>query len=135
MDPLAVMVYLQSEYQSDFRFSLGDPEPGLGADVRVINLTPTPARAKTATPSRAWISTTTGDVFRTEQRSGFGERAEVTTTTFGVDPTLKIRVPTEMRDEVPRGSDDFIGTATYRNLRRFEVKAESAVELPETPSR
>ena len=106
----------------------------LGADVREINLVPTPARGKTAKPARAWVSETTGEVLKTELREGFGARALVTTTTFGVDPVLKIRVPLEMRDEVPRGSDEFIGTAKYSNFRRFEVKAESVVNVPDPSS-
>jgi hypothetical protein len=58
----------------------------------------------------------------------------VTTTTFGPDPVLKIRVPLEMRDEVPRGRDEFIGTATYSNFRRFEVTTESVVDVPQPSS-
>jgi hypothetical protein len=131
MDPLTVIGYLQPEYQSGFRISLGDVAHSLGPDIREINLTPTPARAKTALPARAWVSEATGEVVKTELRSGFGARAEVTTTTFGADPVLKIRVPLEMKDEVPRGSDDFIGTATYSNFRRFEVRTEADVQVPE----
>jgi hypothetical protein len=77
------------------------------------------------------VSETTGEVLKTELREGFGARALVTTTTFGVDPVLKIHVPLEMRDEVPRGNNDFIGTAKYSNFRRFEVNAESVVNVPD----
>jgi len=70
-------------------------------------------------------------VVKTELRSGFGARAELTTTTFGLDPVLKIHVPLEMKDEVPRGNDDFIGTAKYSKFRRFEVRTESAVDVPD----
>ena len=134
MDPLTVIGYLQPEYQGGFRISLGDVATSLGANVREMSLVPTLARAKTAKPARAWVSETTGEVLKTELREGFGARALVTTTTFGVDPVLKIRVPVEMRDEVPRGNDEFIGTATYSNFRRFEVTAESVVTVPEPPS-
>ena len=134
MDPLTVIGYLQLEYQAGFRISLGELSSGIGADVREINLTPTPARAKTAKPARAWVSETTGEVLKTELREGFGARALVTTTTFGVDPMLKIRVPVEMRDEVPRGRNEFIGTAKYSNFRRFDVRTESVVTEPEPPS-
>jgi len=131
MDPLAVIAYLQAEYQGGFRISLGDMAPSLGPDIREINLTPTPARGKIASPARAWVSEATGEVVKTELRSGFGARAEVTTTTFGLDPVLKIRVPLGMKDEVPRGSDDFIGTATYSNFRRFQVRTEAEVQVPD----
>jgi hypothetical protein len=35
-----------------------------------------------------------------------------------------------MKDEVPRGNDDFIGIAKYSNFRRFEVRTEAEVNLP-----
>jgi hypothetical protein len=133
MDPLAVITYLQAEYQGGFRISLGDMASSLGPDIREISLTPIPARGRIAQPARAWVSEATGEVVKTELRSGFGARAEITTTTFGLDPVLKIRVPLEMKDEVPRGSDDFIGTATYANFRRFEVRTEAEVQVPDPP--
>jgi hypothetical protein len=131
MDPLAVVTYLQAQYQGGFRFSLGDLAASLGPDIREISLTPIPARGKVAKPARAWVSEATGEIVKTELRSGFGARAEVTTTTFGLDPALKIRVPLEMRDEIPRGSDDFIGTAKYSNFRRFDVRTEAEVQVPD----
>ena len=134
MDPLAVIAYLQAQYQGGFRFSLGDMASNLGAGIREINLTPIPARGRIAMPARAWVSEATGEVVKTELRSGFGARAEITTTTFGVDPVLEIHVPLEMKDEIPRGNDDFIGTATYSNFRRFEVRTEAEVQVPD-PSR
>lgn len=131
MDPLTVVGYLQPEYQGGFRITLGDIAHDLGPDVREMDLLPLPARAKTTKPARAWVSEATGEIFRTELRTGFGARSEITTTTFAPDPGLKLRVPVEMRDEVPRGNDDFIGTATYSNFRRFEVRTESAVDVPD----
>ena len=132
MDPLQVITYLQLEYQNGFTFTLGDRAPNLGPDVREISLTPVPARGKLAKAGRAWVSETTGDVIKTEVRSGFGARAESTTTTFGLDPVLKIRVPLEMKDELPRVSgDDFIGTAKYSNSRRFDVRTDAEVKIPE----
>jgi len=134
MDPFAAITYLQAQYQGGFRFSLGDMAPSLGPDIREISLTPIPARGKLAKPARAWVSEATGQVVKTELRSGFGARAEITTTTFGVDPVLEIHVPLEMKDEIPRGNDDFIGTATYSNFRRFEVRTDAEVQVPD-PSR
>jgi hypothetical protein len=134
-DPLTAIGYLQPEYQAGFRFSLGDPAPNLGPDVRVIDLVPTPARGRTAKQTRAWVSESTGDVLKTEVRAGFGARAEITTTTFGVDPVLRIRVPIDMRDEMPRGTnDEFIGTAKYTNIRRFDVKTDAVVDVPVDPN-
>ena len=131
MDPLTVVGYLQPEYQGGFRISLGDTAKDLGADIREIDLLPMPGRGRTSKQSRAWVSETTGEIYKTELQSGFGGRAEITTTTFAPDPGLNLRVPVEMRDEVPRGSDDFIGTAKYSKFRRFEVRTESAVDVPD----
>jgi hypothetical protein len=131
MDPLTVMGYLQPEYQGGFRITLGEAAKDLGPDVRVMNLSPLPARERTTKPARAWVAESTGEVYKTELRSGFGARAEITTTAFATDPGLNIRVPLAMRDEVPRGSDDYIGTATYSRFRRFEVRTDAEVEVPD----
>lgn len=133
MDPLTAIGYLQLEYQAGFRFSLGAVAHDIGPDVREIGLVPTAARGRTASQARVWVSESTGEVFKTELRSGFGARAQITTTTFSPDPVLQIRVPAEMRDEVPRGGDDFIGVARYSNVRRFEVTTESVVIVPREP--
>jgi hypothetical protein len=129
MDPLTVLGYLQTAYQGNFRISRGGQDRKLGDDVREITLTPG-RNHPVWKPARAWVSEATGAVVKTELRVGFGGSAQVTTTTFGVDPGLAIPVPIEMRDEVPRGRDDFIGTARYSNFRRFEVRTESVIDVP-----
>ena len=53
--------------------------------------------------------------------------------TFGPAPVLTIRMPSEMRDEVPRNGDDFIGVAKYSKMRRFEVTIEFVVTVPDAP--
>jgi hypothetical protein len=131
MDPLTVIGYLQPAYQANFRVSRGGYERKLGDDIREVSLTPTANRNQTLLrPARAWVSEATGAVVRTELRTGFGASAQVTTTTFGVDPGLRIPVPLEMRDEVPRGRDDFIGIAKYSKFRRFEVRTDATVDVP-----
>ena len=131
MDPLTVIGYLQPEYQGGFRFSLGSAATDLGADIRELDLSPIPRPGQTGKQSRAWVSEQTGEIYKTELRAGFGARSEITTTTFAPDAGLKLRVPVQMRDEVPRGNDDFIGTAKYSNFRRFEVRTEAAVDVPD----
>lgn len=129
MDPLTVLGYLQTAYQKNFRVTRGGHDRKLGDDVREINLTP--GRNQTVwKPARAWVSEATGAVVKTELREGFGGNAQITTTTFGVDPGLAIPVPIEMRDEVPRRRDEFIGTARYSNFRRFEVRTEAVIDVP-----
>ena len=70
------------------------------------------------------MSESTGEVVRTELRSGAGR--EMTTTTFAIDRELRIRVPVEMEDEI----GNFRGRATYSNFRRFSVRTESAIDAP-----
>ena len=131
MDPLTVIGYLQPAYQANFRVSRGGMAKSLGPTIREITLTPVQDRSKTLLkPARAWVAEDTGAVVKTELRSGFGARAETTTTTFGMDPTLQMPVPLEMRDELPRGRDDFIGLAKYSKFRRFEVRSEALVDVP-----
>ena len=69
------------------------------------------------------MSEITGEVVRTQLRSG-SAGSERTTTTFEVDRELKIRVPVEMEDEIA----NFRGRATYGNFRRFNVRTESTID-------
>ena len=131
MDPLVVIGYLQPAYQTNFRVSLGAIATNLGPTIREISLTPVQDRTKTLLkPARAWVAEDTGAVVKTELRSGFGVRSEITTTTFGMDATLQMPVPLEMRDELPRGRDDFTGVAKYSKFRRFTVQTDAAVDVP-----
>ena len=132
MDPLTVIGYLQPVYQSNFRVSRGGIAKELGPTIREVSLTPVQDRDKTLLkPARAWVAEDTGAVVKTELRSGFGVRSEITTTMFGMDPTLQMPVPVEMRDEMPRGRDDFIGVAKYSKFRRFTVRTDEAVDVPQ----
>jgi hypothetical protein len=139
MDPLTVIGYLQPAYLGNFRVSRGGLAKNLGPYVREITLTPLENRSATPRvmvsrspfkPARAWVAEDTGAVLKTELRSGFGVRSEITTTTFAMDATLEMPVPVEMRDEYPRGRDDFIGVAKYSNFRRFTVRTDAAVDVP-----
>ena len=131
-DPLDVIAYLQGRYHDNFAFSLGGYVPALGADVREVELTQVipPGSRAVAVRAKAWIAERSGRVVRTELTVGTGAGARFTTTTFGVDPGLRIAVPVEMRDSAPVGLDEFQGRATYRNFRRFEVRAQEDIQAP-----
>jgi hypothetical protein len=128
-DPLAVLVFLQSSYQQRFRFTREGLDRKLGKDVREINMIQVGAPG-VPVQARAWVSEASGEVMKTELRGGFGPKASVTTTTFTADATMGLRVPTQMREIVPLGFDEFAGTATYGNMRRFQVRIESEVGVP-----
>jgi hypothetical protein len=129
-DPLAVLVYLQPAYQKQFRFSRAGLDRKLGKDVREINMIQVGARG-VPIQARAWVSEASGEVVKTELTDGFGPRATVTTTTFTPDAALGLWVPAQMRDVAPLGFDEFTGTASYTNVRRFQVRTES--QVGETP--
>jgi len=130
MDPLTVIGYLQPNYVGNFRVSREGMAKNLGPFVREITLTPKQSGKTPWKPARAWVAEDTGAVLKTELRSGFGVRSEITTTTFAMDATLEMPVPVEMRDELPRGRDDFIGVAKYSNFRRFTVRTDALVDVP-----
>ena len=134
-DPLSVVAFLQEDYHRNFQFSVGRLAPQWGADVRELRLAQiVESGRQIPIQATAWISEASGRVIRTEMRVGRGPSTKVTTTTFGVDPTLHIDVPMEMRDSYPFGAqDDFQGIAIYRNFRRFQVRAEQEVQIPATP--
>jgi hypothetical protein len=133
-DPLSLLAFLQEDYQKNFAFKLRGFERSLGADVRELELEQIIEPGTTQPPMRGsvWVSFATGQIAKTEMRTGTGSSVRFTTTTFGVDPVLKVLVPVEMRDAVPVGADDeFLGNAKYGNFRRFQVRAAQEVDLPQ----
>ena len=127
VNPLGILAILQREYQNEFRFTRQGLERSLGSDIRRIDLIRRGPPQTTQTRGSVWVSEGTGEVVRTLLRTGTagGER---TTTTFEIDRGLRIRVPVEMEDEI--GS--FRGRATYSNFRRFNVRTESTLDVPDS---
>jgi len=135
MDPLGIVAFLQAAYQENFKFSLGPLDTKIGPDARelqLVQIVPVENR-RGAIEAKAWISESSGRVFRTLMRSGPTLSARLTTTTFGRDRGLGIDVPIEMRDSIPYGNDDYLGIARYSNFRRFAVRVEEHIETPPTP--
>jgi hypothetical protein len=135
-DPLNLLAFLQEDYQKNFAFKLRGFERSLGADVRELELEQIiePGTSQQPVRGSVWVSFSTGQVAKTELRTGIGSAVRFTTTTFGVDPVLRVLVPIEMRDAVPVSADDeFLGVAKYGNFRRFQVEAAQEVELPPDP--
>ena len=124
VNPLGLLAILQREYQNEFRFTRQGLDRSLGSDIRRIDMIRLRPSQANQTRGSAWVSESTGEVIRTELRSGAAR--EITTTTFAIDRELRIRVPVEMEDEI--GS--FRGRATYSNFRRFSVRTESTLDAP-----
>jgi hypothetical protein len=125
VNPLGILAILQREYQNDFRFTRQGMDRTLGSDIRRIDLTRLRPPQTSQTRGSVWVSEITGEVVRTQLRSG-SAGSERTTTTFEVDRELRIRVPVEMEDEI----GNFRGRATYSNFRRFKVRTESTIDAP-----
>jgi hypothetical protein len=125
VNPLGILAILQPEYQNDFRFTREGLDRTLGSDIRRIDLIRLRPAQTNQTRGSVWVSETTGEVVRTQQRID-GARNERTTTTFEVDRELRIRVPVGMEDEF----GNFRGSATYSNFRRFNVRTESTLDAP-----
>lgn len=134
VDPLGLMAFLQADYQKNFSFKLRGFERSLGPDVRELEMVQViePGTSQQPLRGNVWVSLATGQVAKTELRTGIGASMRITTTTFAVDPVLRALVPVEMRDAVPVGADDeFLGVANYRNFRRFQVQAAQELDLPQ----
>jgi hypothetical protein len=125
VNPLGVLAILQREYQSDYRFTREGLDRTLGSDVRRIDLIRLRPSAASQPRGSVWVSELTGEIVRTQLRSG-GPGNAMTTTTFEVDPGLGVRVPVAMEDE----TGNFRGRAAYSNFRRFNVRTESTIDAP-----
>lgn len=127
-NPLSVLALLQKSRQGNYRFTLGRRATQLGPDVRELTVVRVTAPGPRGFRARAWVSEASGEVVKTEL-----DFQRLTTTTFKWDPRFRIHVPAEMQDEHPSGrsrNGTVLGTATYGNFRRFEVRTESAVAAP-----
>jgi hypothetical protein len=147
--PFAAMAFLQSRYQSRFRFTLTGPDrSGLGPDVWIVayeehqrptvfgSVTDGPHKADVVAKGRFWIHSTTGRVSRTGLRLDYLSRNRDTViTSFRHDEALQLTVPVDMRTEHYFASAGLVrGTATYGRFRRFTVRTDERIE-PATPSR
>ena len=137
-DPLLAVVFLQREYQVRFRYTLGERDPRLAPDVRRIDFVETQSptilgRADGSdlpTHGTAWVSETTGRVFKTELQ--FADEDPLTlTTVFGIDDTLRIDVPIEMSESFSASGVVVKGVARYSRFRRFGVRTDETIDTPE----
>ena len=137
-DPLLAVVFLQREYQTRFRYTLGERDPGLAPDVRRIGFVETQSptilgRADGSdlpTRGTAWVSETTGRVFKTELQFA-GKEPLTLTTVFGIDDTLRIDVPIEMSESFSASGVVVRGVARYSRFRRFGVRTDETIDTPE----
>jgi VWFA-related protein len=134
LNPIFVLAFLQSDFQSRFEFTVTDANGDWPPAVRAVTFAemarPTllrgGVRGDLDLPVRgtAWIEPDTGRVLQTELVVGTGRSATRLVTRFTLDSHLQIMVPEQMRTENPDG------VATYGNFRRFNVQTETTVATP-----
>jgi len=138
-NPMFVLGFLQTDFQSRFELTVNDAGPGWPREVKAVTLVevgrPTLLRAgafrdiDVPTRGTAWIEEGTGRIHQTELQIGRGKSLPTMVTKFKLDEGLQVIVPVEMRTENPEGH------ATYSNFRRFEVAATSDVQPLPPPAK
>ena len=133
-NPILVLGFLQTDYQSRFELTLNDAGPGWPREVKAVTFVevgrPTLLRAgafrdiDVPTRGTAWIEEGTGRVLQTELQIGQGGSLPTMVTRFKLDEELQVTVPVEMRTQNPDG------VATYTNFRRFGVETDTTIPTP-----
>jgi hypothetical protein len=136
-NPMFVIGFLQSDYQSRFELTVNDAGPDWPREVKAVTFVeigrPTLLRTgpfgdvDVPTRGTAWIEVGTGRILQTELQVGRGRGVPTMVTKFRLDDRLQVTVPLEMRTQNPDG------VATYTNFRRFGVDTDAAIPTPPLP--
>ena len=136
-NPIFVLGFMQSDFQSRFELTVSDAGAGWPREVKAVTFVETgrPTLLRTGpfgdldTPTRgtAWIEEGTGRIHQTELQVGRGRGIPTMTTKFRLDEKLQVTVPVEMRTENPDG------VATYSNFRRFGVQTDTVIPVQPAP--
>jgi len=136
-NPMFVIGFLQSDFQSRFELTVNDAGPGWPREVKAVTfveigrptLLRTGAFGDIDVPTRgtAWIEEGTGRVLQTELQVGRGKSLPTMVTKFKLDERLQVTVPVEMRTQNPDG------LAIYSNFRRFDVSTDTIIPVPDAP--
>jgi hypothetical protein len=136
-NPMFVIGFLQSDFQSRFELTVNDAGPDWPREVKAVTfveigrptLLRTGAFGDIDVPTRgtAWIEEGTGRVLQTELQVGRGRSLPTMVTKFKLDERLQVTVPVEMRTQNPDG------VAIYSNFRRFDVSTDTVIPVPDAP--
>jgi hypothetical protein len=136
-NPVFVLGFLQTDFQSRFDLTVNDAGPDWPREVKAVTFVevgrPTLLRIgpfgdiDAPTQGTAWIEEGTGRVLQTELQIGRGRSLPTMVTRFRLDDRLQVTVPVEMRTQNPDG------LATYTNFRRFGVETETKIPAPPNP--
>ena len=130
-NPVFVLAFLQSDFQSRFDLTVADAGSEWPRQVKAVTFVEVgrPTLLRTGTfrdidvPTRgtAWIEEGTGRILQTELQVGRGKSLPTMITKFGLDERLQVMVPVEMRTQNPDG------LAIYSNFRGFGVSTDTEV--------
>lgn len=136
-NPIFVLGFLQSDFQSRFELTVNDAGSEWPREVKAVTFVEIgrPTLLRTGpfgdidAPTRgvAWIEENTGRILQTELEVGRGRGIPKMVTKFRLDDRLQVTVPVEMRTENPDGR------ATYSNFRRFGVDTDTVIPVPPVP--
>jgi hypothetical protein len=136
-NPMFVIGFLQSDFQSRFELTVNDAGSDWPREVKAVTFVeigrPTLLRTgpfgdiDAPTRGTAWIEEGTGRVLQTELQVGRGKSLPTMVTKFKIDERLQVTVPVEMRTQNPDG------VAIYSNFRRFDVSTEAVIPAPDAP--
>jgi len=136
--PILALLFLQTDVQTSFRFTLGKHDLDAGEHVWIVEYKETghPTLVRGAGNSdipssgRFWIDADNGRVVKAELALDTpGIRARVTTT-FRHDEKFQIDVPFEMIERYQLDRGTVTATATYSRFRRFDVTSDETFQQP-----
>jgi len=137
-NPVFPLIFLQTEYQWRFQFTLGKQDRRAGEQVWIVEFVererPSLIRGRPGRDmpahGRFWIEADTGRVVKAEIKVKETDIDATITTSFRFEPTLKLMVPVEMREEYDMPSNRVTGNASYSRFRRFQVTADEDIAVP-----
>ncbi len=120
--------------------ALSSPRTATLAGQRLIVLrfeeagTPTVVRTAsggdTAGRGRIWVEPATGDVVRSEVILGDVRSSATTIVDFVRHPRIAVRIPGRMEETYRTPSEYGVGTATYTDVRTFDVTTSEQIKKP-----
>ena len=136
-NPLFAIAFLQTDYLPRFKVDERDaPVREWPRNTKMLAFVETakPTLFRTGelndidvpTKGTAWVERDTGRVLQTELLIRAGSRVTTLTTTFALDETQQMFVPTRMTTTKPDA------WATYTNYRRFRVSVQEKLDVPQT---
>jgi hypothetical protein len=138
--PTLTMMFLHPRVRDRFSFSLRSEESVAGVPARRMTFRETarPTLIKTsrgrdlALTGDMWLDPATGAVVKTTLTAADPALRATVTVTFRRDEGINIWVPAEMQEQYSEqnSSNEIFATATYTNVRKFQVSTNEKIAKP-----